>query len=62
MQRTLDNCTLIKKNVELGIGKPDQYYYLNKCDGYTKNEKSDDLCEQCKKCRLCTCNGLGGNR
>lgn len=58
MQRTLDNCTLIKKLVKDGIGEPEQYYNLNKCSGYTKSENNDEPCEQCRKCRLCTYNGL----
>lgn len=61
MQRTLENCTLIKKCIKKGIGEPEQYRNLNKCVGYAKGENDDEPCEQCKRCRLCTCNGLKGD-
>lgn len=58
MQRTLDNCSLIKKRIKKGIGEPKQYYNLNKCEGYTRGDSDDEPCEKCKNCRLCICNGL----
>ena len=51
--RTLDNCTLIKKCVKAGIGEPQQWYNINKCEGYQRGENDDEPCEQCKKCRYC---------
>ena len=32
-KRTLANCSLIKKQVKLGVGKPEQYYNLRLCKG-----------------------------
>ena len=53
MQRTLDNCTLIKRCVKAGIGEPQQWYNIQKCEGYQRSEDDDEPCEQCKKCRFC---------
>lgn len=53
MQRTIENCTLIQKNTKAGIEKPQQWHYLDKCEGYRVRKKEDELCEQCKKCRYC---------
>ena len=52
MQRTFENCTLIKKCVSIGIGEPEQYE--NKCVGYARGENDDEPCEQCKNCKLNT--------
>lgn len=51
MQRTLANCSLIKRQAQLGVGKPEQYYNLNKCLGYASGD-NDEPCEQCKSCSL----------
>lgn len=53
MQRTLENCSLIKRNVKRGIGEPEQYYNINKCLGYAKSEMDDEPCETCKNCKFC---------
>lgn len=58
MQRTLENCTLIKKCVAKGIGEPEQYPDQSKCIGYARSEYDDEPCEKCKKCSLCTYNEL----
>lgn len=52
MQRTLATCSLIKKQVKLGVGEPEQYYNLNKCLGYASGDNDDEPCEQCKSCSL----------
>lgn len=47
--KTLENCSLIKRCIDLGIGKPKQDD--NKCDGYATSEIDDEpyyLCEKCK--------------
>lgn len=59
MQRTLENCILIKKYVKASIREPQQYYNWNKCMRYARGENDDEPCEQYKNCRMCTCNGLG---
>lgn len=51
MQRTLDNCDLIKRCVKAGMGEPKQYYFLNRCEGYTRSEYNNEPCEKCKKCK-----------
>ena len=53
MQRTIENCTLIQKNTKAGKEKPQQWNFLNKCEGYRVSDKEDERCEQCKKCRYC---------
>lgn len=50
MQKTFENCSLIKKCVRKGIGEPD--YRNGKCCGYQKSENDDEPCEECKKCKL----------
>ena len=52
MQRTLENCSLIKKCVKRGIGEPTQYYNINRCEGYAKSDY-DEPCEVCKRCKFC---------
>lgn len=42
-----ENCTLIKKMIKNGQGKPDYYGYA--CGGYG-TEESDEPCEKCKNC------------
>lgn len=54
MKRTLDNCTLIKKCVKLGIGEPKKFRSIQQCEGYQKEENDDEPCEQCKRCKYCT--------
>ena len=53
MTRTIENCTLIKKCVKNGLGEPDRFWNINRCEGYQKNEHDDEPCEQCKKCKYC---------
>lgn len=53
MQRTIENCYLIKKCVQDGIGAPDRFWNINRCEGYQKSENDDEPCEQCKKCKYC---------
>lgn len=48
--RTLENCTLIRRCGELGIGKPKQYD--NKCEGYGTKEMDDEPCYTCRVCSL----------
>jgi hypothetical protein len=43
MNRTLDNCTLVKRH-----GRP--YQKNGKCLGYAND--TDEPCETCKKCKL----------
>lgn len=50
--KTIDNCTVIKNAVKRGIGKPEQYYNLNKCLGYARGEDDDEPCNACKKCKF----------
>lgn len=45
MNRTLENCSLIKK-----YGKPNQYD--GKCEGLQRSSIDDEPCDICKKCRL----------
>lgn len=52
MTRTIYNCSVVQKQVNRGIGKPEQYYNLNKCLGYAKSDNNDEPCEICKRCRL----------
>lgn len=51
--RTLDNCSLIKRMVKSGIGEPDRYYNINRCQGYQRSEDDDEPCNTCINCRLC---------
>ena len=46
--RTLDNCSLIKRNVNKGIGEPEQHN--RKCLGYGGD--MDEPCDKCKECKL----------
>ena len=52
MKRTFENCNLIKRCVSLGLGEPEKY--KDKCLGYAISENDDELCEQCKRCKLNT--------
>lgn len=54
--RTIENCTLIQKCVKKGIGEPQQWHFINKCEGYQRGENDDEPCEQCKKCKFCISN------
>lgn len=45
MQRTLDNCALIKKNLESGRDKPGQNKGL--CEGYIHRGKVHKTCAHC---------------
>lgn len=57
MQRTIYNCSLIQKMVKAGKGKPQQWHWLNKCDGYGKKDNEEELCWECKKCKYCVGRG-----
>ena len=50
MSRTIDNCSLIKKNAKSGVGAPDRFYNINKCEGYVDAETGES-CHKCKKCK-----------
>ena len=52
MTRTIYNCSVVQKQVNRGIGKPEQYYNLNKCLGYAKSDNDDEPCEACKRCKF----------
>lgn len=45
MERTLDNCSLIKINVEAGRGKPESRGNL--CEGYIHRGKVHKTCYHC---------------
>ncbi len=52
--KTIDNCSLIKKSVKIGIGYPDCYirtFGERRCFGYQKSENDDEPCKQCKRCK-----------
>ena len=49
--RKINNCSIIKKAVEKGIGVPVRYWYLNKCLGYCRAVNDDEPIEACKKCK-----------
>lgn len=51
MKRTVENCSLIKTNLESGRGKPNQTTLG--CAGYERRGK---LHQTCKDCLLCECN------
>lgn len=53
MQRTIYNCGLIQKKIKAGFAKPEQWYWLEKCEGYEGEKNTEELCEQCKKCKYC---------
>ena len=53
MQRTIENCTLIQKGVKQGLGEPNRFYNVNKCEGYAKSEYDDEPNKQCKECKYC---------
>lgn len=53
MQKTIENCSLIRHCVKKGIGEPDRFFYVNKCGGYKQENTVDELCDQCKKCKYC---------
>ena len=50
--KTLENCSLIKRCVDLGIGKPIQDD--SKCEGYATSEMDDEPYYICKKCKFNT--------
>lgn len=47
--RTIENCSIVKRCVEEGLGEPQRWYNINKCEGYAPFE-------QCKKCKFCISN------
>ena len=55
MKRTLSNCSLIKRQIKSGAGRPEQYHGINKCLGYAKSDNDDGPCEDCKKRKLYIC-------
>ena len=46
MERTIDNCSLIKVNVKNGRGKPNTE--CGKCYGYIRRNKIHQVCKKCK--------------
>ena len=46
MERTVENCSLIKVNVESGRGKPE--FVGSKCKGYVRRGKLHQVCKKCK--------------
>ena len=53
-RKTIGNCTVIKKALQFGEGKPLTERLNNKvyCQGYQKSEYDDEPCEICKGCKL----------
>ncbi|UZQ49838.1 hypothetical protein [Clostridium kluyveri] len=51
--KTLENCSVIKEAVSLGVGRPEQYD--GQCEGYA-GEDRDEPITRCKMCRLNTTN------
>ena len=50
-KRTIENCSVIKRGLALGIGKP--YVESNgKCVGYSHSDDDDEPHDLCKNCRL----------
>lgn len=49
--RTIENCFLIKRCIDNGVGEPDMQ--KEKCMGYENS--SGEPCEICKECKLNTC-------
>ncbi len=52
MKRTLENCSLIKHGIYIGVGRPEQRN--GSCMGFTTVGCDDEPCETCKNCKLCT--------
>lgn len=52
MKRTPSNCSLIKRQIKSGAGRPEQYHGINKCLGYARGDNDDEPCEKCKICSL----------
>lgn len=52
-KRTLENCSVIKEAVRLGVGKPKQYD--DQCKGYA-GEDRDEPISRCKECQFNTSN------
>lgn len=50
--RTLDNCSLIKRNMNKGLGVPRKNLDDEKCLGYHYGDM-DELWDKCKECKLC---------
>lgn len=46
MERTTENCSLIKVNLKAGRGKPTQS--SKGCEGYMRRGKLHQKCKQCK--------------
>lgn len=51
--KTLENCSLIKRCIEIGIGKPKQDDKT--CEGYATDEMDDEPYYICKKCKFNSC-------
>ena len=51
--KTLENCSVIKEAVSLGVGRPEQYD--GQCEGYA-GEDRDEPITRCKICKLNTTN------
>lgn len=50
-KRTVENCSLMKKQRRYGYGTPEIEFY-GKCLGYSTSSTDDEPCETCKKCKL----------
>lgn len=48
-KKTIDNCTVIKKAIKIGIGFCGTVG--DKCEGYC-TETDDEPCDKCKRCKL----------
>ena len=51
--KTIENCTVIKKALKLGVGWPS--INGDKCLGYAKSECDDEPLEKCKVCKFLDC-------
>ena len=51
--KTVENCTVIKKAVNIGVGYP--HISGGKCRGYAKSEGDDEPLERCKVCKFLDC-------
>jgi len=52
MKRTIENCSIIKKMMHRGLGKPG--VEDERCVGYATSDVDDEPCDVCKRCYLNT--------
>ena len=50
-KRTVENCSLMKKQRRYGYGTP-EIEFDGKCLGYSVSSTDDEPCETCKNCKL----------